>query len=226
VYCRWYGQQIKLHIDLLNYRLGDGDVSILAQNLGFRNVALEKLNLDSNSITSTDVGVLLETMEQSSHHIADLDLQFNPIGKVGASLLTGSLGKNALPNLTRLCLSNCMIGDDGFIMLVSALEQNTSLLQLDLRDYAGISERAFLALAESLPEIKVLQEIDLSWFPGLASVMPLLMVGLRRNTSLFRFHVANCAPYLVPPRTEEMARCADGWIQEMECLGCRNRFLP
>jgi hypothetical protein len=45
---------------------------------------------------------------------------------------------------------------------VSALEQNTSLLQLDLRHSSGNSERVFLALAESLPKIKVLQQIDFS----------------------------------------------------------------
>jgi hypothetical protein len=60
--------------------------------------------------------------------------------------------------------------------LVSALEQNTSLLHLYLRDSHGASERSFLALAESLPEIKLY---------GLASAMPSLLVGLRKNTSLF-----------------------------------------
>jgi hypothetical protein len=55
---------------------------------------------------------------------------------------------------------------------VSALAQNTSLLQLDFRfehGVMGVSERAFLALAESLPEMNVLQRVDLSWCPGLAS---------------------------------------------------------
>ena len=44
-----------------------------------------------------------------------------------------------------------------FTALVSALEQKNPLLQLDLSNSIGDSERAFLALAESLPEIKVLQ---------------------------------------------------------------------
>jgi hypothetical protein len=137
------------------------------------------------------------------------------------------LGNNALPNLTRLSLFDCDIGDDGIIALVSALEQNTSLLHLDLRDNEDDddSKRAFWALAESLPEIKVLQRVDLSWCPGLASAMPLLLEGLCKNTSLFRFHVANCAPLSVPPDPEETARCAGGWMQEMERLRYRNRFL-
>jgi hypothetical protein len=107
---------------------------------------------------------------------------------------------------------------------MSALEQNASLLHLDLSYNNGLSERAFLALAESLPEIKVLQRLDFNWCSALASAMPLLLVGLRKNISLFRFHVANCAPYLVPPTTEETSRFAGGWMQEMERLGTGTAF--
>jgi hypothetical protein len=165
-------------------------------------------------------------MEQNSHHITDLSLQRNNLESEGASLLARSLGNNALPYLTRLSISHCGIGDEGFIEIMSALEQNTSLIHLDLRQRDSVDARAFLALAESLPNIKVLQRVDLSWCAGLASAMPLLLAGLRKNTSLFRFHVANCAPTSAPPVSEEMDRSAGGWIQEMERLGYRNRFLP
>jgi hypothetical protein len=164
-------------------------------------------------------------MEQNTCQITDLDLKGNSIGDEGAIYLALYLG-NAMSNLTNLSLSYCDIGDDGFIELVSALDQNMSLLHLDLRHNKDLSERAFLALAESLPEIKTLQRIDLTWCEGLASAMPLLLAGLRKNTSLFRFQVAGCAPSSVPPTVEEMARCAGGWMQEMERLGYRNRFCP
>jgi Leucine-rich repeat (LRR) protein len=133
-----------LKIDLSGCRLRDDDVS-----------TLEELSLSRNSITSTGVGVLLETMEQSSHHITDLDLTWSNIGNEGAIILARSLGNDVLPNLTRLSLSYCGIGDDGFIALVSALEQNTSLLHLDLRHSLGsaLSERASLALAKSLQDL-------------------------------------------------------------------------
>jgi Ran GTPase-activating protein (RanGAP) involved in mRNA processing and transport len=215
-----------LEINLSYCALGDGGVSALARNLGSRNTTLEKLALRCNYITSTGVGVLLETMEQSSHHLTDLDLTNNPIGNEGASLLARSLLNNALPNLKRLSLCCCDIGDDGFMALVSALEQNKSLLQLVLCGKQFFSERAFLALAESLPEIKMLQRVDFRWRTGLASAMPLLLAGLRDNTSLFRFHVADCAPSSVPPTPAETVKCAGGWMQEMERLGYRNRFRP
>jgi Ran GTPase-activating protein (RanGAP) involved in mRNA processing and transport len=102
-----------------------------------------------NSITSTGVRVLLETMEQNSHHITDLDLWHNPIGNEGASLLAMSLKNKALSHLTHLSLSHCYMGNDGIMALVSALEQNTSLLHLDLSYNHDVSERAFLALVES-----------------------------------------------------------------------------
>jgi Ran GTPase-activating protein (RanGAP) involved in mRNA processing and transport len=214
-----------LKIDLSSCALGDEDVSILAQALDSRITTLQKLALGWNTIISTGIGVLAETMKQS-HPIKDLDLQRNYFGDGGAILLARSLGKNVLPDLTRLSLHNCGIGDDGFIALMSALEHNTSLLHLDLRIENGSSERAFLALAESLPEIEVLQRLELSWCPGLVSAMPLLLQGLHKNTSLFRIHVAGCAPSLVPPTLYETAKCAGGWMQEMERVGYRNRFLP
>jgi Ran GTPase-activating protein (RanGAP) involved in mRNA processing and transport len=210
-------------IHLSHCFLGGGAVSMLAQNLGLRNTTLQKLTLKGNFITSMGVGVLLETMEQNSQ-ITILDLGHNSIWNEGARLLARSLENNALPNLTSLSISYCHIGDDGFMELMSALEHNTSLLHLDLRDSHGVRERAFLALAESLPEIKVLQRVDFYWCTGLASAMPLLLAGLRKNTSLFRFYVANCAPSSVPPSSEDMARCAGGWMQEMERLGYRHCF--
>jgi hypothetical protein len=124
-----------------------------------------------------------------------------------------------------LSLSQCGIGDDGFIALVSALEHNTSLLHLNLGYANSLSERAFLALAESLPEIKVLQQLDFYWSEGLGSAMPLLLAKLRENKSLFRFHIIGCAPFIVPPLPEKTARCAGGWMQEVKGLGYRNRCL-
>jgi hypothetical protein len=62
-----------LNIDLTRCVLGDVGVSILAQTLGSRNTTLRKLTSKVIVITSTGVGVLLETREHSSH-ITDLEL--------------------------------------------------------------------------------------------------------------------------------------------------------
>jgi hypothetical protein len=59
------------------------------------------------------------------------------------------------------------------------------------------SERAFSALAESLPEIKNLQRFDLSWCSGLPDHA--FAIGrITHDTSLFRFHVDYCAPFFGP----------------------------
>jgi Ran GTPase-activating protein (RanGAP) involved in mRNA processing and transport len=139
-----------LKIDLSRCDLGDGDFCTLTRSIGSRNTTLQKLTLSENSVTSAGVGVLVETMEQGSHNITDLELNNNPMGNEVASLIARSLGKNALPNLKRLSIFRCCLGDDGFITLMSALEQYTSLLQLHLRYNYAVSERVFLALAEGL----------------------------------------------------------------------------
>jgi Ran GTPase-activating protein (RanGAP) involved in mRNA processing and transport len=187
-----------LKIDLSNCSLGDGGLSSLAQAFGSRSTTLQKVALGGNSSTPTGVALLLETMERNSRRLMELDLQRkSTIGNEGAGLSARSLGSNVLPNLTRISLANCSISHDTSVALVLALEQNDSLLHLDLRNN-GFSEWDFLALAGSLPNIKVLQRIDLTWCKDLASAMPLLLAGLRKNTSFFRFHVSNCAPSFRP----------------------------
>jgi hypothetical protein len=214
-----------LKIDLSDCALRDRGLSSLTQAFGSWNTALQRLAIGENAITSTGIAVLLVAMEQSSHQITDLDLNNNPIGNEGARLLAGAVENNALPNLTRLSLYGCSIQDDGFVALVSALEQNTSLQHLDLRSNYALRAPAFLALADSLPAITVLQRVDLSWYEALAPAIPLLLAGLRTNTSLFRFHFDYYVPS-VPPTIEETTRCPGGWMQEIELFGYRNRFLP
>jgi Ran GTPase-activating protein (RanGAP) involved in mRNA processing and transport len=106
-----------LKIDLSHSRLNIGVGSIPAQTLGSRNTTLQKLRLLANSISSTGVSVLLETMERGNNqHITDLELRSNFIRNEGVIFIARPLENNALPNLTRISLSNCDIGDDGFIL--------------------------------------------------------------------------------------------------------------
>jgi Ran GTPase-activating protein (RanGAP) involved in mRNA processing and transport len=63
-----------IKINLSDCALGDDGVSTLAQALSSRYTTLQELTFSFNAITSMGAGVLLETMEQSSHHITDLEL--------------------------------------------------------------------------------------------------------------------------------------------------------
>jgi Ran GTPase-activating protein (RanGAP) involved in mRNA processing and transport len=65
------------------------------------------------------------------------------------------------------------MSDDGFVELMSALEENKTLETFDL-ELNDITDQGYLALASSLPNIKGLREIDFSWKTCDPSVMPVL----------------------------------------------------
>jgi hypothetical protein len=103
------------------------------------------------------------------------------------------------------------------VALVSALEQNESLQIFNL---AGndFGERGFMALVDSLPNIKVLQQITIPFNEGFQSTLPLLLEGFRKNTSLVEVNMKMAYSY---------PGCYHGeWSQELKFLGQRNRFSP
>jgi hypothetical protein len=124
------------------------------------------------------------------------------------TILADPLGRNAMPSLKRLYLCVCHIDDDGFVALVSALEQKTCLQILNV---AGnqFGERGFMASAKSLPKIKGLQlhgECELSIDPAA------IAEGLSKEHQ-FTIDIAGFAH-------------EGEWSQEMKFLGQRNRFTP
>jgi hypothetical protein len=68
----------------------------------------------------------------------------------------------------------------------------------------------------------VLQQVDLTWCRSCLG-HAFTVGGIAQNTSLFRFHVTDCA--LSVPPTPETAKCAGGWMQEMERLGYQKPLL-
>jgi Ran GTPase-activating protein (RanGAP) involved in mRNA processing and transport len=216
-----------LDIDFTECPLGDQGVSSLAQGLSSRNSRPQKLTLTNNGITSAGVRTFINAMMEYDSRITELGLcADHGVGNEAASFLAGALGRNALPHLTRLLLCNSGIGDDEMVDLVSALEQNETLTELDLRDCDNFGERGFTALANSLPKIKTLQRIVLKWCAGLASAMPLLLEGLRENTSLVQAIISGYTSESFPPVYASTCRYVGGRMQEMQFLGYRNRVLP
>jgi Leucine-rich repeat (LRR) protein len=196
-------------------RLGDRGVSILANALAIRNAGILELALSWNEITSVGVRALVDDNVEVVKTLTKLCLSGNPIGSEGTIILADALGRHAMPSLKRLNLHRCGIEDNGCVALVSALEQNSSLQILDLK-YNDFGERGFMALAESLPNIKGLQQIDFTVTVNASfqSTMPLLLEGFRRNTSLVKVHIDDIG-------CENME-----WSQELQFLGQRNRFTP
>jgi Ran GTPase-activating protein (RanGAP) involved in mRNA processing and transport len=167
--------------------LDDHGISLLANAL-IRNTSMVQLNLQFNEITSVGVRALVDDNVEAVKTLTQLGLLYNPIRSEGTTILADALGRNTMPSHKRLYLCVCNIDDDGFVALVSALEQNTSLQVLNL---AGnrFGERGFMVLAESLPNIKGLQQIDFTANASFESTLPLLLDGFRKNTSLVQVNI-------------------------------------
>jgi Ran GTPase-activating protein (RanGAP) involved in mRNA processing and transport len=201
-------------LDLTNCELEDHGMSLLANALAIRNASMLELNLHNNEITSLGVRALVDDNVEAVKTLTKVSLAFNSVESEGATILANALGRHAMPDLTQLNLMCCGIRDDGFVALGSALEQNTTLHILDF-EYNNFGERGFMALAESLPNIKGLQEITIKANANFQSTLPLLMEGFRKNTSLVEVDIdEDC--WCVP----------DDCLQEMNFLGYRNRFTP
>jgi Ran GTPase-activating protein (RanGAP) involved in mRNA processing and transport len=193
--------------------LDDQGVSLLANALAIRNGSMLELDLGRNEITSVGVHALIDDNVEAVKTLTELNLWCNPIRSEGATILADAFGRNAMPSLKRLDMGWCDIEDDGFVALVSALEQNTSLQILDLT-CNDFGERGFTALAESLPNIKGLKQIHFSASETFQSTLPLLLEGFRKNTSLVEVNI-------------DFDECERGeWSRELMCLGLRNRFTP
>jgi Ran GTPase-activating protein (RanGAP) involved in mRNA processing and transport len=112
--------------------LDDQGISFLANALAIRNARMLELNLNNNEITSVSVRALVDNVE-AVKTLTKLCLNFNPVKSEGAIILADALGRNAIPSLKRLDLGRCEIDDDGFLAMVSSLEQNTSMQILELQ---------------------------------------------------------------------------------------------
>jgi Ran GTPase-activating protein (RanGAP) involved in mRNA processing and transport len=200
-------------LNLAACRLDDLGIAVLASALTIRNASMLELDLRCNKITSVGVRALVDDNAQAVKILTKLCLANNPIGSEGATILADALGRNAMSSLKRLNLCRCDKVVDGFVALVSALEQNTSLQILMLEGNA-FGERGFVALAESLPTIKGLQEIDFSTNASFHPTLPLSLEGFRKNTSL------------VEVKNYKFGFAYGEWLQELKVLGQRNRFTP
>jgi Ran GTPase-activating protein (RanGAP) involved in mRNA processing and transport len=203
-------------LDLGGCGLSDQGTSILANALAIRNASVLELNLLSNDITSVGIHALVDNNVEVVNTLTKLCLTWNPVRSEGATILADALVRNTMPNLKQLGMGWCQIDDDGFVALVSALEQNHSLQILDLQGN-DFSERGYMALAESLPNIKGLQQITITANACFQSTQLFLLEGFRKNTSLVE---VNLVDVIIPIDIDGRGS------QELMFLGQRNRFTP
>jgi Ran GTPase-activating protein (RanGAP) involved in mRNA processing and transport len=206
-------------LDLSNCGLGDEGISILANALANRNASTLELDLGFNDITSVGVGALVDDNVEAVKTLTKLCLTCNDLDSEAAKILADALGRNAMPSLKHLRLDYCDIDDDGVVALFSALEQNASLQSLDFKNNF-FGERGCMALAESLPNIKGLQQVGFTANSFFQPTLPLLLEGFRKNTSLVDVDI------------DDDDDDDDDWcvprdcLQELKFLGYRNRFNP
>jgi hypothetical protein len=127
----------------------------------------------------------------------------------GATLLANALRLQTLPILKCLSLDACRVGDDCFATLVPALEQNESL---EIFSLGGnyFETPGLLVFAASLPNIKGLRQINLSWTYDYPSAMPALLEGFRKSTSLHEVNIGGFGP--------------GKWSKELSFILYRNKF--
>jgi hypothetical protein len=200
-------------LDLSACELNDQGISVLANAFAIRNASLQELNIYNNSITSVGVRALVDDNVDAVKTLTKLCLSGNPIRSEGAIILADAFERNAMSSLKRLDLDRCGIDDDGLVALLSALEQNTSLQILDLKNNL-FAERGFMALAESLPNIRGLQQLYfISHASFQSTTLTFLLEGFRKNTSLVEVTIAGSG-------------APGNFLREIKCLGHRNRFTP
>jgi hypothetical protein len=185
-------------LDLTLCALDDQGLSILAESLGQQKWGLVHLDLSANRITCSGLHALVDNATVALSTLTHLHLSRNSILDEGAIFSAETLKLQRLPSLKSLRLINCGISDDGLAALVSASEENETLetVDLQLNDY---TDQGYLALASSLPSMKGLRQIDFSWTTSELSVMPALLEGFRKNTSLHDANITGCEPGKFPP---------------------------
>jgi Ran GTPase-activating protein (RanGAP) involved in mRNA processing and transport len=170
-------------LELTACELDHQGLSILAESLGQKKGGLVKLDLSVNQITCSGLRALVNNATAALSTVTHLNLSVNSVLDEGASFLAEILRLQTLPSLKCLGLDGCGISDDGLVALMSALEENETLDDLDLVENT-FSVQGYMALASSLPNIKGLRQIDFSWTTSDPSVMLAMLEGFRENTSL------------------------------------------
>ncbi|XP_052375887.1 NLR family CARD domain-containing protein 3-like [Oncorhynchus keta] len=119
-------------MDLSNNDLKDSGVKLLSAGLGNPHCKLETLGLSGCLVTEEGCASLVSALKSNSSHLRELDLSNNDLKDSGVELLSAGLG-NPHCKLETLRLSGCLVTEEGFASLVSALRSNPShLRELDL----------------------------------------------------------------------------------------------
>jgi Ran GTPase-activating protein (RanGAP) involved in mRNA processing and transport len=198
-------------LNLSACELDDQGLSILAESLGQQKRALVKLNLSANQISCTGLRALVNNATAALSNVTRVDFSQNSVLNEGAFFLAETLRLQTLQSLKWLELGSCGISDDGLVALMSALQENETLDDLDLIKNT-FSLQGYMALASSLRKIKGLRYINFSWvIASDPSVLSAMLEGFRENTSLHDLSIAGGVH-------------SKDWLQQVNFFLDRNKF--
>ncbi|XP_053543279.1 NACHT, LRR and PYD domains-containing protein 3 isoform X2 [Ictalurus punctatus] len=111
--------------------LRQSGVKILSEGLQSPHCKLEILDLSECEIQAEDCRSLFSALNLNPSHLRKLDLSFNPLGQSGIFFLSDALQKPQC-RLETLKLFNCQLNSQSCAHLAEALNNNSSLIELDL----------------------------------------------------------------------------------------------
>ncbi|XP_073669553.1 uncharacterized protein [Paramisgurnus dabryanus] len=119
-------------LDLSGNKLSDTEVQLLSFLLGNQQFKLETLGLCGCSITEKHCVKLIAALCLNPSHLRELNLSQNTLENLGVKRLCDLL-KHSDCKLEKLKLSDCSIGEEGYVALSKAARSNPShLIELDL----------------------------------------------------------------------------------------------
>mmetsp|Transcript_14119 Transcript_14119/g.33829 ORF Transcript_14119/g.33829 Transcript_14119/m.33829 type:complete len:433 (+) Transcript_14119:619-1917(+) len=165
-------RQLLKHLDLSACRMDDASMRTVASGLSTMSVSLESLALKGNRLSPKSITVLAQLIHDH-HKLRALDLSMNSrlfalddpavknaeenIKKVIEAAIPVHKGASSLG---RLVLSKTSVGEKAAIMMIKALEKNTTLKELDL-NFCLLGENVMEQLVVCLPQITGLRELSL-----------------------------------------------------------------
>ncbi|XP_058269249.1 NACHT, LRR and PYD domains-containing protein 12-like isoform X2 [Hemibagrus wyckioides] len=121
-------------LKLSGNNLHQSGIRILSEGLRSPHCKLDILELSECGIQAEDCGPLFSALNSNPSHLRGLDLSFNPLCASvtsGIILLSDTL-RNPLCRLETLKLYNCQLNSKSCPYLATALNSNSSLIELDL----------------------------------------------------------------------------------------------
>ena len=180
---------------------------------GFDLSKIKVFNIGSNNITPSGIRTLADSVK-SNIYLKELDLHSNELCDEGADALFGAIRDNSIltslnlsnthivscmwaeqlrviTSLSILNLSNNRINDDGFVLLMEALERTFCIREIDVSNNL-MSGKKCVIIGKLFQQNAGIMLFNLSSNNFVSEVWEAIGVGLQHNNTLLRLNLTNC----------------------------------